>query len=105
MRLWLLKKIWRLLYRKSEFSQYSLKMSNLFCIELHNICIKKKSLRQQLKDGKQLKNLKMVSGLNTADTSEEETLFRNDICEYLWFKNNIMRTATMSSCHIVMQFC
>ena len=44
----------------------------------------------------------MVSGLNTADTSEEETLFRNDICEYLWFKNNIMRTATMSSCHIVM---
>ena len=80
-------------------------MSNLFCIELHNISIKKKSLHQQLKDGKQLKNLKMVSGLNTADTSEEETLFRNDICEYLWFKNNIMRTATMSSCRIVMQFC
>ena len=32
------------------------------------------------------RNLKMVSGLNTADTSKGAASLRNDICEYLWFK-------------------
>ena len=45
----------------------------------------------------------MVSGLNTADTSKEGASLRNDICEYLWFKNNNMRTVRMSSFDIVMQ--
>ena len=31
-------------------------------------------------------NLKMVSGLNTADASKEGASFRNDTCKYLWFK-------------------
>ena len=31
-------------------------------------------------------NLKMVSGLNAADASKEGASFRNDTCEYLWFK-------------------
>ena len=33
---------WRLLYRKSEVSKHSLKMSALACIVLHNISIEKK---------------------------------------------------------------
>ena len=32
------------------------------------------------------RDLKMVSGLNTADTSKGAASLRNDICEYLWFK-------------------
>ena len=36
-----LKGRWRLLYRKSEVNQYSLKVNILTCIVLHNICIEK----------------------------------------------------------------
>ena len=32
------------------------------------------------------RNLKMVSGLNTADTFKGGASLRNDICKYLWFK-------------------
>ena len=32
------------------------------------------------------KSSKVVSGLNTAGTSKGETLFRNGICVYLWFR-------------------
>ena len=37
-----LKGRWRLLYRKSEVSQHSLKMSVLAYIVLHNLCIEKR---------------------------------------------------------------
>ena len=34
------------------------------------------------------RNLKMVSGLNAADTSKGGALLRNNICGYLWFKKH-----------------
>ena len=36
-----LKGAWRLLYRKSEVNQHSLKVNILACFVLHNICIEK----------------------------------------------------------------
>ena len=80
-------------------SQHSLKMSVLACIVLHNICIEKTyrinhnlGLTFDENNNKRKsfevirRNLKMVSGLNTADTSKGGASLRNDICEYLWFK-------------------
>ena len=94
-----LKGRWRLLYRKSGVNQHSLKMSVLACIVLHNICIEKTKDRinhnlgltfdenNKRKSSEDIRrNLKMVSGLNTAYTSEGGASLGNDICEYLWFK-------------------
>ena len=78
-----LKGRWRLLHQKNDVSQHSLKMSVLACIVLYNICIEKKGRinhsldltfdenKNKRKSSEDIRrNLKMVSGLNTADTSK-----------------------------------
>ena len=56
-------------------------------------------------------NLKMVSGLNTEHISKKGALFRNYICEYLWFKKQYFEDCNflsflriLSSFDRVMQF-
>ena len=75
-------------------------MSVLVCIVLHNVIMhwKKDRINHSLdltfdennnksKSSEHIrKNLKMVSGLNTADIPKGGAFFRNGICEYLWFK-------------------
>ena len=73
-------------------------MSVLDCIVLHNMCIEKKiasttawislltKITKQKSSEDIRRNLKMVSGLNTADTSKGGAALINNTCEYLWFK-------------------
>ena len=74
-------------------------MSVLACIVLPNMSIEKKDRinhsmdltfdqnSNKINSPEDIRrNLKMVSGLNTADTSKGAASLRNDICEYLWFK-------------------
>ena len=74
-------------------------MSVLACIVLPNMNIEKKDRinhsmdltfdqnSNKINSPEDIRrNLKMVSGLNTADTSKGAASLRNDICEYLWFK-------------------
>ena len=74
-------------------------MSVLACIVLPNMNIEKKDRinhsmdltfdqnSNKINSPEDIRrNLKMVSGLNTADTSKGAASLRNDICKYLWFK-------------------
>ena len=74
-------------------------MSVLACIVLPNMSIEKKDRinhsmdltfdqnSNKINSPEDIRrNLKMVSGLNTADTSKGAASLGNDICEYLWFK-------------------
>ena len=74
-------------------------MSVLACIVLPNMSIEKKDRinhsmdltfdqnSNKINSPEDIRrNLKMVSGLNTADTSKGAASLRNDICEYSWFK-------------------
>ena len=97
-----LKGRWRLLYRKSEVNQHSLKVNILACIVLHNICIEKgDSISRKLdlsydkndntrKSPEELRRiLKIVSSKSYLDTSKGATILRNDICDYLWSKKEL----------------
>ena len=104
-----------MLYRKREVSQHSLKMSVLACIVLPNMNIGKKDRinhsmdltfdqnSNKINSPEDIRrNLKMVSGLNTADTSKGEASLRIFVNIY-GLRNIIMRTIRMSSFDIVMQ--
>ena len=104
-----------MLYRKREVSQHSLKMSVLACIVLPNMNIEKKDRinhsmdltfdqnSNKINSPEDIRrNLKMVSGLNTADTSKGEASLRIFVNIY-GLRNIIMRTIRMSSFDIVMQ--
>ena len=97
-----LKGRWRLLYRKSEVNQHSLKVNILACIVLHNICIEKgDSISRKLdlsydkndntrKSPEELRRiLKMVSSKSYLDTSKGAAILRNNICDYLWSKKEL----------------
>ena len=79
-----LKGSWRVLYRKCEPSQESLKINILACIALHNICIEKEDLITQNLDftydsvtnrkrsSEELRDiLNMVTGAYTVENSKE----------------------------------
>ena len=74
-------------------------MSVLACIVLPNMNIEKKDRinhsmdltfdqnSNKINSPEDIRrNLKMVSGLNTADTSKGGATLINNTCEYLWFK-------------------
>ena len=91
-----LKGRWRLLYRKSEVNQHSLKVNIFARIVLHNICIENEdSISRKLdlsydkndntrKSPEELRKiLKMVSSKSYLDTSKGAAILRNNICDYL----------------------
>ena len=93
---------WRLLYRKSEVNQHSLKVNILACIVLHNICIEKgDSISRKLdlpydkndntrKSPEELRRiLKMVSSKSFLYTSKGAAKLINNICDYLWSKEEL----------------
>ena len=97
-----LKGRWRLLYRKSEVNQHSLKVNILASIVLHNICIEKEdSISRKLdvsydknhntrKSPEELRRiLKMVSSKSYLDTSKGAAILRNNICDYFWSKKEL----------------
>ena len=97
-----LKGRWRLLYRKSEVNQHSLKVNILACIVLHNICIEKRgSISRKLdlpydkndntrKSPEELRRiLKMVSSKSFLYTSKGAAKLINNICDYLWSKEEL----------------
>ena len=97
-----LKGRWRLLYRKSEVNQHSLKVNILACTVLHNICIEKgDSISRKLdlsydknnntrKSPEELRRiLKMVSSKSHLDTSKGAAILRNNICDYFWSKKEL----------------
>ena len=97
-----LKGRWRLLYRKSEVNQHSLKVNILVCIVLHNIFIGKGDGISHKLDFSYDKNdnarkspeelrkiLKMVSSKSYLDTSKGAEILRNNICDYLCRKKEL----------------
>ena len=97
-----LKVRWRLLYRKSEENQHSLKVNALACIVLDNISVEKgDSISRKLdlsydkndntrKSPEELRRiLEMVPGTCYVDISKGPTILRNNICDYLWNKKEL----------------
>ena len=92
-----LKGRWRILYRKCEASQESLKINILACIVLHNICIEKGDLITQNLDftydsvtnrkrsSEELRDiLNMVTGIYTVENSKRAQSVRNVLSDYFW---------------------
>ena len=92
-----LKGRWRVLYRKCEASQESLKINILACIVLHNICIEKGDLITQNLDftydsvtnrkrsSEELRDiLNMVTGAYTFENSKGAQSVRKALSDYFW---------------------
>ena len=92
-----LKGRWRVLYRKCEASQESLKINILACIVLHNICIEKGDLITQNLDftydsvtnrkrsSEELRDiLNMVTGTYTVENSKGAQSVRKALSDYFW---------------------
>ena len=97
-----LKGRWRILYRKGEVNQHSLKVNVLACIVLHNIYIEKENnishklnLSYDKNDNKRKRPEElrrifyMVPSRCYVDTSKDAAKLRKDICDYLWNKNEL----------------
>ena len=92
-----LKGRWRVLYRKCEASQHSLKINILACIVLHNICIDRGDLinpnldftydpvTKRKRSSEELRQLlNMVTGDKVVDNSKGAQSVQNALSDYFW---------------------
>ena len=106
-----LKGRWRVLYRKCEASQESLKINILACIVLHNICIEKGDLITQNLDftydsvtnrkrsSEELRDiLNMVTGAYTFENSKGAQSVRKALSDYFWEQKEFQQTTINKTC-------